>query len=224
MPTRMMTTGDRVKMRRAEMGISQDKLATLSGLTQPTISALEKNRANTSGSLASIASALGVSALWLETGLGEMIPDGTIQGVSVNDDVYVVPLLDARGSCGNGRMYGEIDTSPIKISKRLLARCRITQASKLIAVNADGDSMAPYIAHEDIILFDTGITHFQDGLIYLLDTLDGLRVKRVNRRVDGQVILRSDSPDRIRYPDENYTAEQAEGLTVKGRFVMRLGC
>lgn len=221
---RITTTGERVKMRRIELGMSQEKLASLSGLTQPTISALEKNRANTSGSLASIAAALGVSALWLETGLGEMVPPGIVAGVSANDDAYVIPLLDARGSCGNGRMYTDVDTSPITISKRLLSRCRTTFASKLVALYADGDSMAPYISHGDIMIFDTGVTDFQDGFIYLLDTPDGLRVKRVNRRADGNVILRSDSSDRLRYPDEGYTPEHAALLNVKGRFVMRLGC
>lgn len=226
-PPRTLTTGDRVKIRRQELGFSQDKLGQLAGLTQPTISALEKNRAHTSGSLASIAAALGVSALWLESGLGEMIPAGSIQGLAANEDAYVVPLLDCRGSCGNGRLYGDIDTTPIRISKRLLDRCRNYQnviASKMVALYADGDSMAPYITHGDIMVFDTSITDFQDGGIYLLDTYDGLRVKRVNRRADGHVILRSDSADRIRYPDEGYTAEQAESLTIKGRFIMRMGC
>jgi phage repressor protein C with HTH and peptisase S24 domain len=224
--TNTVTTGERVKMRRQELHMSQDKLATLAGLTQPTISALEKNRANTSGSLASIASALGVSALWLETGLGEMVPPGTVQGVSANDDAYIVPLLDARGSCGNGRMYGDIDTTPITISKRLLGRCRASFnfASMLAALYADGDSMAPYITHGDIILFDSGVTDFQDGGIYVLDTPDGLRIKRVHRRADGRVILRSDSQDKTRYPDEDYTPDQAESLVVKGKYVMRLGC
>jgi phage repressor protein C with HTH and peptisase S24 domain len=221
---RTMTTGERVKMRRMELGMSQDKLAQLAGLTQPTISALEKNRANTSGSLASIASALGVSALWLETGMGDMVPPGLIAGVPANDDSYVIPLLDARGSCGNGRMYGDIDTTPIRISRRLLTRCRVALATMLVALYADGDSMSPYITHGDIMIFDSGVTDFKDGSIYLIDTPDGLRVKRVSRRADGQVLLRSDNADRTRYPDEAYTPEQAESLTVKGRFVMRLGC
>ena len=156
--------------------------------------------------------------------MGEMVPPGAVAGVPVVDDSFVVQLLDARGSCGNGRMYGDIDTTPIRISKRLLSRCRAPITTMLVALYADGDSMAPYIMHGDIMLFDTGTTEFRDGSIYLIDTLDGLRVKRVNRRADGQVILRSDNVDRTRYPDEAYTPDQADALTLKGRFVMRLGC
>jgi len=223
---RTMTTGERVKMRRMELGLSQEKLGQRAGLTQPTISALEKNRAHTSGSLASIAAALGVSALWLESGRGEMVPAGTIERLASAEDSYMVPLLDCRGSCGNGRMYGDIDTTPIAISKKLLDRCHVkllSFISKLVALYADGDSMSPYIMHGDIMLFDTGVTDFQDGFIYLIDTLDGLRAKRVHRRADGRVILRSDSQDKTRYPDESYTPEEAELLTVKGRFVLRMG-
>ena len=221
--TRIATTGERVKMRRIELMLSQDRLAQLSGLTQPTISALEKNRAHTSGSLASIAAALGVSALWLESGLGERLPLGTLSAPA-NDDAYQIPFLVCRGSCGNGRMYGDIDTTPINISKLLMRRCHATVVSKLIALYADGDSMAPFITHGDIILFDTGVTDFHDGGIYLIGTPDGLRAKRVHRRADGRVILRNDSSDKARYPDEEYAAEHAAMLAVKGRFVLRIGC
>lgn len=152
-----------------------------------------------------------------------MSPSGTHRAPA-NDDAFQVPLLDCRGSCGNGRLYGDIDTTPITISRRLLARCRASHNHKLIAVLADGDSMAPFITHGDIMLFDTSITDFQDGNIYLIDTFDGLRVKRVHRRADGRVILRSDNPDRSRYPDEEYTPDQAATLAVKAKFVLRIGC
>lgn len=218
------TTGERVKMRRLELELSQTELGTLAGLTQPTISALEKNRSHTSGSLASIARALRVSALWLETGLGEMTPPRTDNGSTEEPETIMVPLLDCKGSCGNGRMYGDIDYSPIQISRRILGRYyRGGGMSKLIALYADGDSMASYIMHGDIILFDMNVADFQDSGIYLLDTPDGLRVKRVSRRADGRIILRSDSTDKVRYPDEEYSAEQAPSLVVKGKFVMRVG-
>lgn len=219
---RTLTTGDRVKMRRTELNLSQDKLAQLSGLTQPTISGLEKNRAHTSGSLAAIADALGVRALWLASGLGEMLANGP-QNAPANEDSYHIPLLDCRGSCGNGRNYGDIDTSPLTISKRLLARYHVSHVSKLISLHADGDSMMPFITHGDIMLFDTGITDFTDGRIYLIETMDGLRVKRIQRRADGRVVLRSDNPDKGRYPDEEYSRDHASDLAVKGQFMLRIG-
>lgn len=219
-PTRTPgTLGQRMKRRRLELNLSQTELAIDSGLTQPTISALEKDRSKSSGSVASIAKVLMVSALWLETGLGD--PQATTP-VEVAPDTYTVPLLDVKGSCGNGRLYGDVDYAPIAISTHLLKKYHANPAN-LIALYADGDSMANFIVHCDVLLFDTAVSDFKDGGIYLIDTPDGLRVKRINRRADGRVVLRSDNPDKTRYPDEDYTVEQAPLLAIKGRFVLRIG-
>ncbi len=221
----MMTTGDRVKAKRKELGLSQTALGALAGLTQPTISALERNESHTSGSLASIARALHVNALWLETGLGQPDLLDASGSAAPESDTITIPLLECKGSCGNGRLYGDIDYSPVSISRTLLRKYHTSHTSpnSLIALYADGDSMSPFIVHGDIMFFDTSISDFRDGGIYLIDTPDGLRVKRVNRRADGRVILRSDSPDKVRFPDEEYTQEQAPHLAVKGRFVFRIG-
>jgi phage repressor protein C with HTH and peptisase S24 domain len=211
-------------MRRNQLELSQTELGARAGLTQPTISALEKNRAHTSGSLASIAQALGVNALWLETGLGDMLPSKHDESPRDDADTIMVPLLECKGSCGNGRMYGDIDFAPIPVSRRVLSRFyRNASTLKLIALYADGDSMSNYIMHGDIIMFDMNVEDLQESGVYLLDTPEGLRVKRVNRRADGKVLLRSDSIDKMRYPDEEYSPDEAQHLIIKGKFVMRLG-
>lgn len=216
------TLGDRVRIKRKELGLSQTQLATLSGLTQPTISALEQNRSHTTGSLASIAKALDVSALWLETGLGEAVSMTSGEASYSEPETCTVALLECKGSCGNGKLYGDVDFSPVSLSRNIFRKYSVSP-SNLIALHADGDSMSPYIVHGDILFFDTSNADFRDGGIYLIDTLDGLRVKRVNRRADGRIILRSDNPDKARFPDEEYSAEQAPSLSVKGRFVFRIG-
>lgn len=225
----MATTGDRVRRTRKQLGLTQTELANLSGITQPTISALEKNKSHTSGSLASIAKALGVNALWLETGRGNpqrieggADPGQDAQGEMCQHEVFSVSLIDARGSCG-GAPRGESHVEEIlTISTSLLLRYNAVPA-ETIALRADGDSMTPFIVHGDILFFDTSILKFTDGGIYLIGTPDGLRVKRVNKRADGRVILRSDSPDKARFPDEEYTSSQAADLTIGGRFLFRIG-
>jgi phage repressor protein C with HTH and peptisase S24 domain len=203
--------------------MSQTELARLARLTQPTISGLESGASNTSGSLASIAAVLGVRALWLETGLGErdISPENT--PATIDSSLQYVPLLECKGSCGNGRLgFDNPDYTPIAISAHELERLRV-KAKNLVALYADGDSMANYIMHGDVLFFDTACYELQDGSIYLLDTPDGLRVKRVSRRADGRVALRSDNADKVRFPDEDYSAEQASQLTIKGRLVLRMG-
>lgn len=201
--------------------MNQTELATLAGLTQPTISALERGGSTTSGKLASIADALKVSALWLETGMGERdVPTVAEAG---DAQVHMVPLLDCRGSCGNGReYYGDPENAPIAVPDRVLKRYHV-RPENLVGLYADGDSMNSFIVHGDMLFFDTTASDLKDGRIYLLDTPDGLRVKRVHRRADGRVSLRSDNPDKTRYPDEEYSAEAASLLTIRGCFVFRMG-
>jgi transcriptional regulator with XRE-family HTH domain len=64
------TFGERIKSRRLQLRLSQAKLATLSGLAQSTISDLERGMHQGTTNVASLAAALKVSALWLETGRG----------------------------------------------------------------------------------------------------------------------------------------------------------
>lgn len=230
-----MSTGMRVKECRQALKMSQSELARLAGLTQPTISSLERGDSNTSGSLASIAQALGISALWLETGLGDKtLPTGRI-GAPIYTDatggersaVYSIPMLESKGSCGNGRhSFCDGNDSdyrqPVTVCARLIEKFNVNPA-KLIALYADGDSMANYIVDGDVMFFTVDLDGLQSGTIYLIDTPDGLRVKRIQKRLDGDVIIRSDNPDKGRYPDETYTPDQAALLTVKGKFVFRIG-
>jgi phage repressor protein C with HTH and peptisase S24 domain len=205
------------------MGMSQTELATKAGLTQPTISTLEKGGSNTSGSLAQIASALGVSALWLETGMGARESGAEVVVDEQAAATVNIPLLEVKGSCGNGRMAFDLpDHAPVPVSVRLLKRFDV-KATDLVGLYADGDSMSPFISHGDIMFFNKSITDLQDSRVYLLDTPDGLRVKRITRRVDGRVILRSDNIDKGRYPDEEYSSESAEHLEVKAQFCFRIG-
>jgi len=65
-----MSIGERVRKARKEKGLTQIELAKATGIAQATLSGLEKGDFKSSGYVASLASVLGVSALWLETGKG----------------------------------------------------------------------------------------------------------------------------------------------------------
>lgn len=66
----MRTFGSRLRETRDELGLSQGELAKVSGITQPTISNLERGRNQGSSYVAQLASALKVNAKWLATGNG----------------------------------------------------------------------------------------------------------------------------------------------------------
>ncbi len=220
-----------MKARRKELNMSQKELAEKSNITQPTISALERGTSQSSGSLASIAAALDVSALWLETGLGEKdVPaPASFKRVFASgkepEREFEIRLLEAKGSCGNGRYNfntGDEFKTPIIKEERWFIRFN-AKPENVFALIADGFSMANFIVHGDIVYFNSVVSHLRSGEIYLIDTPDGLRVKRVHKRADGTVLLCSDNQDKTIYPDEFYTASEAERITIKGRFICREG-
>ncbi|MNY43778.1 Peptidase S24-like protein [compost metagenome] len=83
--------------------------------------------------------------------------------------------------------------------------------------------MAEFIVDGDIVIFKKGVSDLVGGQIYVIDTPDGLRIKRVLKRTDGTIVLSSDSDNKRKYPDEIYTPEQAAALKFKGSFIYRQG-
>ena len=65
-----MSIGQRVREARKAVKMPQGKLGELIGMSQSAISELESGESAATSFTASIAAALGVSALWLETGRG----------------------------------------------------------------------------------------------------------------------------------------------------------
>lgn len=73
--------------------MSQEDLQKKCGLSQSALSDLERGKSARTTSLAMIANALGVSALWLETGRG---PGGPIEDPRERDLVEVFSVLGER--------------------------------------------------------------------------------------------------------------------------------
>jgi phage repressor protein C with HTH and peptisase S24 domain len=75
--------------------------------------------------------------------------------------------------------------------------------------------MEPTIMDRSCVLVDVTKRDLVDGRIYSLRAPEGLRIKRVQRQMDGSVLLISDNKDR--YQAERLTAEDAERVSVLGR-------
>jgi phage repressor protein C with HTH and peptisase S24 domain len=74
--------------------------------------------------------------------------------------------------------------------------------------------MEPTIADGSLVLINGAAQNLVDGRIYALRAADGLRIKRIQRSMDGAVILISDNSDR--YPPERLTSAEAETVLVAG--------
>lgn len=65
-----MSVGQRIKEARKEAGLTQAELCAKVGMNQSTLSELERGDSRSTSFVASLAAALRVSPLWLETGRG----------------------------------------------------------------------------------------------------------------------------------------------------------
>lgn len=132
-------------------------------------------------------------------------------------------LSTARGSCGGGSINWEADERQPLIKEASWFRKYRVKPENLLAVWADGDSMADFIIDGDIVIFDTSKTHPKSGAIFLIDHPDGLRIKRLRRMIDGGWSLESSNPDKHRYPNEIIAPDHADLLKILGEFVYRQG-
>lgn len=98
-----MSIGMRIKEARKEKGLSQQALAKAVGMQQPTLSALESGKTQSTSLIASFASKLGVNALWLETGLGPKYPDNQKDDTPQEDGP--LDLIPRTSKYGNSVVY-----------------------------------------------------------------------------------------------------------------------
>jgi phage repressor protein C with HTH and peptisase S24 domain len=80
--------------------------------------------------------------------------------------------------------------------------------------------MEPYLLDGDVVLIDLGQKDVEDGDVYALAYGDELRIKRLSRRFDGGLIIRSDNP---RFPEETVAANDLQHVRVLGRHIWRGG-
>ena len=83
---------------------------------------------------------------------------------------------------------------------------------KIAAVS--DDSMEPTLSHGDQVLIDTSCDRFVENAIYAIQQDGYLRFKRIQLKLDGSIIVRSDNP--VDNAPETYTAEQAGYFKVVG--------
>ena len=132
-----------------------------------------------------------------------------------------IPRRRVRLSAGNGRIALEEDSAPPLAFESNWVRSEGLRFQNLVVVYADGDSMEPQIRHGDVLLLNLAATEVRDGNVYALRCVDHIRVKRLYRRYDGALILRSDNPE---FPDETVPPADQDGhVSVIGEVIWRGG-
>lgn len=128
--------------------------------------------------------------------------------------IVQIPILDVSAGAGAGIDNGDAEIVahlpfPVGFLQKLWIK-----PEKVRAVRAHGDSMEPTIPNGMLVLINTAASDLQDGRIYALRAPDGLRLKRIQRQIDGSVTLISDNRDK--YLPETLSPEEAMSVEVAG--------
>lgn len=168
---------------------------------------------------------LGVSPASLK--FGEPYGQSHVTAVHPDDphdpDMVYVPESRIEFAAGNGRTAQfELaeDEEPATYRLSWFQKYGINPA-RVRRFRVSGDSMEPAMYARDTILVNLDETNIIDGKTYAIRYGDELRVKKLYRRIDGTLILRSVNPA---YKDEEVGPDLAnEHITVIGRVRDRSG-
>ncbi|KRW62357.1 LexA family transcriptional regulator [Pseudomonas sp. TTU2014-080ASC] len=192
-----MSYAKRLKAARKHAKLTQGELAKKVGITQTSISDLETEKSASSSFNASIAMHCGVSAIWLETGIGEMTNlhsppaqqavNGNVEGEPVPIKEGIVPVVGMAQLGSNG--YFEALDFPVGHGDGYVQI--YSNDPNAYALKVVGDSMEPRIRSGEYVLIEPN-KGYVAGDEVLVKTLDGQSMIKVFMYCrDGEVRLLS---------------------------------
>jgi phage repressor protein C with HTH and peptisase S24 domain len=221
----MATIGDRVRLVREQLGISQSRLAKAVKIAPQTIQQLEAGDSQGSKHLLAIARELRVNPDWLLTGKGDQgSPSAAAMRNNVveirGDEFALLPVYEIRFAAGAGALVDD-DESPIDHYLISLASLRGMTKSPLDQIGVfqvDGDSMEPTINNRDWVFVDRRRTRLTNPGIYCLNFEGDALIKRAAQHLEsGVVTLISDN---AAYPAQ--TIKKVDRLVVIGRVFLSI--
>ena len=134
----------------------------------------------------------------------------------------LVPRVNIQLAAGAGSVdqKGEEDMPPLAFRADWLRNQNVTSRENLRTCDVKGDSMEPFLQDGDTVLIDIGQKEIINDKVFAIRYGDDLRIKRLSKRFDGGLLIRSDNP---RYPDESLSAAEAEQIAIVGRQLWRGG-
>lgn len=198
-------------------GHSKDEIAKMAGFTSRrmidyTLEGVQRQIGRKA--IQAIASSLGLSEMEINA---KAIAFGEKEmGRPSKDDLYFVPLLDARPRGGEGGHETDQQVVDWLAFHTSYLQSR-GNPDDMRLFEVAGESMAPTLKERDTILVDTGSIEIVPDNIYLFVIDDTFLVKRAGIK-PGFILLKSDNKDKETYPDiEISTNEGYEHFSVYGR-------
>jgi phage repressor protein C with HTH and peptisase S24 domain len=200
--TQVIQSFDSVVAAAQAVGVSDNAIYKwLAGRGQPSVS-----------NLVALARAARVSIEWLATGEESKQSAQAITRAVEHGDFIFMPRNRIRFSAGrDGILRSDQVVDSIAFRAEWVKRRLSTESRDLLLIEVVGDSMAPTVEDSDLILADLAEPRFKQDGIYLLRHDSGLSVKRIQRRPDGKLLVRSDNP--------KYEAMVVSTVSIIGRVI-----
>lgn len=128
-----------------------------------------------------------------------------------------MPRYDVQASMGNGAVVHSEQVVDHLAFRETWVRTELgTIPSNLILISAIGDSMEPTLRAGDLLLIDRSAASVKQDAIYAFSTNGELKVKRMQLKLDGSLIVKSDNPQ---YEVDVLTSDKSADLKIVGRVV-----
>lgn len=116
--------------------------------------------------------------------------------VEEEEKYYSLKVIDRiNASCGGGAFEEDnIEFSYIKLNKETLEKLGYSNTNGLEAIKVVGDSMYPALKDKELILIDKNKNKYNSSSVFLVNTTNGLFVKRLKINED-KIDLISDNKD-----------------------------
>ncbi len=207
---------------------SADRLARAVGVSPSAFRKWLRGEAEPSRErLVALADAAGVGIAWLAKGEGPEphfppsgtsahLPGGRHHGLNPRQFV-ILPRRPEAAAAGAATPAPPTQLSEFIAFGHDWVRSTLgVQPDDLLLETAVGGSMQPTIHDNDLLLIDSTDTQLREFGIYVLEFQGERVVKRVQRKLDGSMILISDN---VIYEPERIPAERAVDVKVIGRVV-----
>lgn len=128
-----------------------------------------------------------------------------------------IPRYEVSASAGGGAViHSEQIVDHLSFRADWVHNALGVPVASLALINVIGDSMEPTLSEGDLILIDMSHHGVKDNAVYVLQLSGELLVKRILRKFDGSVIVKSDNAI---YEPERIGSEAVDTLNVIGRVV-----
>lgn len=132
---------------------------------------------------------------------------------------HFISIINVMGGLGSGVINTEHEevVDVVRISKRFITEnMKVTSAQNLRIITGSGDSMKGTVNNGDPVFIDIGVTKIDGDGIYAILTGDRLAIKRIQTKVNGDLLVISDNKT---YPPEAVSKKDFAEIRICGRVV-----